>query len=103
MISRGFYSARLLFIILVEGGPGKKRNHYDETVVVFKAASFDEAFARALTLGRKSETNYRNDDGHLVRWALVRVINLDWVGATIDGKEVASVLHYRVDKKAIPP
>jgi hypothetical protein len=101
--ARGFYSARLLFIILVDDGPGKKRNRYDESVVVFKATDFDHAFTRALELGRKAETDYLNDKGQRVRWALVQVINLDWIGQKIDGKEVASDLHYRTDKKIISP
>ena len=103
MTARGFYSARLLFIILVADGAGKKRNHYDESIVVFRAVSFDDAFMRALAIGKKSETEYRNDKGQVVRWALVRVINLDWVGSKIDGKEVGSVLHFRVGTKAISP
>lgn len=103
MTARGFYSARLLFIILVANGPGKKRNHHDESVVVFRAKSFDHAFKRALELGKNAETEYRNDKGQLVRWALVRILNLDWIGAKVDGKEVASVLHDRTAKKIIRP
>ena len=98
-----FYSARLLFIILVADSPGRKRNHYDESVIVFRARDFDHAFKRALALGRKQETDYANIKGHRVRWALVEIRSLDRVGRTVDGKEVASVLHYRTSRQRIPP
>ena len=98
-----FYSARLLFIILVADGPGRKRNHYDNSVVVFRARDFDHAFERALELGRGRETDYKNDKGQRVRWSLVKVFNLDWVGRTVDGKEVASWLHHHTGKERIPP
>jgi hypothetical protein len=98
-----FYSARLLFMILVADGVGKKRNHCDESVIVFRAKDFDHAFKRALELGRERETDYNNQKGQRVRWALVEVLTLDWVGRRIDGKEVASVLHYRTSKKRVSP
>jgi len=98
-----FYSARLLFIILVADGPGRKRNHYDDSVIVFRARNFDHAFKRALQLGRARETAYKNDSGQRVRWALVKIWNLDWIGPKVDGKEVASHLHYHAGKERIPP
>jgi hypothetical protein len=97
-----FYSARLQFIILVDDGRPKKKNHFDESVVVFRAKNFSDAFKRALKWGRSHETNYRNDKGQRVRWSLVDILNLDWVGKKIDGKEVASNLHYRTQSKPIP-
>lgn len=98
-----FYSARLLFIILVADSRGRKRNHYDESVIVFRAKGFSDAFKRALTLGRAQETVYKNDKGQKVRWALVEIRNLDCVGPKVDGKEVASMLHHRTSKKRISP
>ena len=96
-----FYSARLLFIILVNDGRPRKRNHYDEVVIVFRARDLNSAFKQALKLGRAQETKYLNDRKQTVRWALVKIINLDWIGKKIDGKEVASHLHYRTGKISI--
>ncbi|MDI1320270.1 MAG: DUF4288 domain-containing protein [bacterium] len=96
-----FYSARLLFVILVADSLARKRNLYDESVVVFRARNPAHAFKRALTLGRQQETNYKNDKGQGVRWAFVEIMKLDYVGRTVDGKEVASVLHDRTTKKLI--
>lgn len=98
-----YYSARILFVILVAEGPGRKRNHYDESVIVFRARDLSHAFKRALQLGRKFETDYKNDNGQRVRWALTNILSLDYVGRTIDGKEVASCLHYRTSRVPIPP
>jgi hypothetical protein len=98
-----FYSARLLFVILVDDGRPKKRNHFDESVVVFRALNFRDAFKRALKLGRSHETDCQNDKNQRVRWALVDILTLDWVGKRIDGKEVSSKLHYRTQPNPIPP
>ena len=98
-----FYSARFLHIILVADGVGKKRNHYDETVVVFRAADHTHAFERALEIGRSHETNYVNDKGQQVRWAFVEIITIDWIGRKVDGMEVSSSLHYRTSKRPIAP
>jgi hypothetical protein len=98
-----FYSARLLFIILVADGRSRKRNHYDESIIVFRAKDFGHAFKRALELGRAQETDHKNHKGQRVRWALVEIRNLDCVGPKVDGSEVASVLHYRTSRERIPP
>lgn len=101
-MSLEFYSARLLFVILVDDGRPRKKNHFDESVIVFRAKSYHDAFKCALKLGKSRETDYHNDKGQRVRRALVDILNLDWVGKKIDGKEVASKLHYRTQPKRIP-
>jgi len=100
-MSKAFYSARLLFIILVDDGKPKKRNRYDETVVVFAARDFDHAFERALEIGHLKERSYVNVSGQNVRWALVEILNLDLVGSKVDGMEVASKLHTRLSANTI--
>jgi len=97
-----FYSAHLLFVILVDDGRPKKKNHFDESIVVFRAKDFADAFQRALRFGKGHETDYKNDKGQRVRWALVEISKLGCVGKKIDGKEVASNLHYRTQKQPIP-
>jgi hypothetical protein len=96
-----FYSARLLFIVLVDDGRPRKTNLYDESVVVFRARDLKEAQRKALKIGRDRETEGENLNGEKVRWAFVEIINLDWVGKKIDGKEVASYLHKRRSKKPV--
>jgi hypothetical protein len=96
-----YYSAKLLFIILVDDGNARRKNHYGESILVFKARDFDHAFTRALELGRAQERTYKNVKGKDVRWALVEVIDLDCVGRRLDGVEVSSKLHARISKKPI--
>ncbi|HKW11873.1 MAG TPA: DUF4288 domain-containing protein [Gemmatimonadaceae bacterium] len=95
-----FYSARLLYIILIDRQP-RRRNEHDETVVLFRARDFEHAFTRALELGRAAETQYLNAYGQAVRWALVEVVTLDCVGGRVDGREVASKLHARTASKPV--
>lgn len=97
-----YYSSRLLYVILVDDGRPRRKNHYDESVVVFRARGFDHAFKRALELGRDREQEYTNAKGQRVRWALVEVATLDRVGPRLEGREVSSRLHDRVSPEAIP-
>jgi len=98
-----FYSARLRFVILVDDGRPRKRNTYNESVVVFRSRSWNDAMKRALHLGRKAQTIYKNGKGQRVRWALVEVITLDLVGGSVDGKEVTSRFEDRVSARPISP
>jgi len=61
------------------------------SVVVFKAMHFDDALAKALLLGDRMQTAYRNEDGREVRWSLLDVQTTDILGDQIlDGREVYS-------------
>lgn len=55
-----FYSARLLFVVLVDDGCARKIQTWDESVVTFRAKDSEHAFARALELGKEHETEYFN-------------------------------------------
>jgi hypothetical protein len=96
-----FYSARLQFVVLVEG-QRHKTNLWDESIVAFRARDYGHAFQRALEIGRSHETEYLNMQGRKVRWALVKVETLDHVGRRVDGQEVASRLDRRRSKEVIP-
>ena len=96
-----YYSARLLFVILIDDGKPHSRHDYDESVIVFRARGWKSAFGRALRIGRSMQSQYRNYRKQVVRWALVRVETLDLVGDAVDGKEVSSRLHTRVERRPI--
>jgi hypothetical protein len=97
-----YYSSRLLFVILVDDGRPRRRNHYDESIVVFRARDFQRAFERALELGLAAEHQYKNGRGQSVRWALVEVSTLDQIGRQLDGHEISSRLHDRTSPVTIP-
>jgi hypothetical protein len=87
-----FFSARLLIVCLVDTGRPRRKNMCDDCVIVFRARDREHAFARALEIGRSHETEYLNQMGERVRWALAHVVNLDRIGRRVDGEEVASAL-----------
>ena len=92
-----FYSARLLFVLLDNDGKPRKKNLYDDSVVVFRARDFEDALRRAIELGNARVQSESSSPFH----KFVEVMKLDWVGCKVDGQEVASKLHYRVSKTAI--
>jgi hypothetical protein len=96
-----FYSAKLFFIVLIDDGKPKGKRTFEESVVVFRAKDFDHAFERALEIGRKAETSYINGFGQNVRWAFVKILNLDFVGKRIDGTEVNSKRYFKIPKPEI--
>jgi hypothetical protein len=97
-----YYSAWLVFIVLVDDGRPRKTHTYDDSIVVFRARDYDHAFERALELGRSQETEYTNPYGQKVRWALVEVLKLQRIGRRVEGQEVSSPLDRRRSKEPIP-
>jgi hypothetical protein len=83
---RRWYSSKVRLVVLVES-VGATR--YADSVYVFRAADFDDAFQRALTLGRSQEKEYVGGEGKRVRWRLKEIISLDVIdGNELDGVEV---------------
>ena len=91
-----------LIVCLVDDGKPRKRNTCDYPFVVFRARNHQDAFHRALLLGKKQETQYLNGKGQRVRWALVAVENVKHLGRTLDGKEIGSLLDVLHPDKPIP-
>ncbi len=87
-----FYSARLIFVILINDSKPKKRNDCDEAIYVFKADDLGNAFERALELGKAREHTYENCDNRNVRWAFVEVAEVRRIGETVENAEVSSKL-----------
>lgn len=60
-----------------------------DTIVTFRARGFEHAFVRALELGRREESDYRNTEGERVVWRLKDILSLDMIpDETLDGVEV---------------
>ena len=89
-----YYSARLHVVCIVNNSKHHAEGKFtcDYPFVLFQASSFDEAFERALALGREQETVYENGDGDEVRWALNSVEEIYQLGEEIDGIEVGSLM-----------
>ncbi len=84
-ITDSWFSASLRFLIAVD----KSDREYEDSVVVFRAAEWDSAFARALEIGRQMEESYRNVQGEPVTKRLLAISTLDQLdNELIDGREV---------------
>lgn len=87
-MSQDWFSAMLRFVVLIEGEGGGRLSR---SVVLLRAATWDEAKERALALGTAMESEFKGGTGRDVRWKLDAVETLDRLGDEItDGREVYS-------------
>jgi hypothetical protein len=81
-----WFSARIRLVCLIEGTGA---TDYMDSVVTFRANGFDDAFHRALELGRREEREYLNRERERVVWRLKEITSLDEIPSqTLDGTEV---------------
>lgn len=81
MSNEGWFSTKLRFVILVEATGG---DTLYEGVFLLRAPDFAEAFDRALSIGRGSQKEYRNDAGQWVQWRFMEVVSLDVIHVMAD-------------------
>ena len=81
-----WFSAALQYVCFIE----QKAVDSTMNVLLLAASSWDNAFERALALGRSREESYRNGAGERVDWRLVEVTTLDELSDDLDGREVYS-------------
>ena len=83
-----WFSTKIRRVCLIES---KGADLYMDSVFVFCAEDFDEAFRKALYLGRNQEEEYVNVDNAKVMWKFKEIISLDIVRQdNLDGAEVYS-------------
>lgn len=83
-----WYSSNLRLVCLIEGEGGVI---YQDSVLLLRADSFEEAFTIAIRLGRRMESEYLNGENKRVRWRLKELISLDIIsGESLDGVEIYS-------------
>lgn len=97
-----YFSARLLIVCLVDNGKPRKKNTCDYPFFLIQAKDHEEAFQRALKLGKEQETRYENSKGQMVRWVFVRVEEVKALPQSLDGVEVGSLLDVLVTEERIP-
>jgi hypothetical protein len=103
-----WFSAKLSFAHT--SGNAKQVNYWN-SVFVFKAGDFDEAFKTALEIGRAREEKYWNVDGELTSRQLVDIETLDRISGDLeDGSPVyvetaagAGPVERRFDPEAAKP
>ena len=65
---------------------------YQDSIYIFRSAGFEEAFHKALEIGRALENHYVNGDQRTVEWKLKEIISLDIISSEFleSGTEVYS-------------
>jgi len=88
-----WYFAELVMKIIVADDP---RNVVHQNLVLIRADAPEEAYEKALLLGKKGETSYENSDGKAVQITFAGLSDLDLIYEELeDGAEIA--FHYKVD------
>jgi hypothetical protein len=88
MRSSPWYSAAVRLCVVIDSA---ELVDQVRSVLVFRADGFDEAFSKALSLGKELERTFTNGDGQEVQWLLAAVETLDELDDDIsDGREVYS-------------
>ncbi len=68
------YLAKLMFNIDIENG--KSTSEFDEQVRLIESMSFENAFQKARSIGKKEETSFLNKDKKIVNWKFIDVVEL---------------------------
>ena len=88
MSELSWFSAKIRFVCLIDR---TGTDVYNDSVLLFRAEDWEDAFQRAIQLGREEEEEYFNDSGERVRWRLKEVIFLNIIlKDSLDGVEVHS-------------
>ena len=74
---RPWYSARLLMECRVEcAGTEPDKHMYEESVVMFRAQSFADAWRGAEEMGLRKQITSTNAYGQTIRWQLVKMLDV---------------------------
>jgi hypothetical protein len=83
-----WFSTKIRLACVIER---KGLTRFMDSIYVFRGNDFDDAFKKALDIGRSQEKSYLNDAAELVMWRLKEIISLDLIGRqSLDGAEVYS-------------
>src|SRR3954469_10548280 len=82
-----WFSTKVRLLVLLEK---QGATRYADSVFLFRAGDFDEAFQRALALGRSQEEEFLGGEGERVRWRLKEVVSLDVLDDPLDVLEIYS-------------
>jgi len=83
-----WFSSKIRLACIIEP---KGLHRFMDSIYVFQSTDFDDAFKKALDIGRSQERSYFNDANELVSWRLKEIISLDLIRPqSLDGAEVYS-------------
>ncbi len=93
-----WFSSKIRLVALVES---LGSDLYIDSVFIFKADDFKDAFEKAIKLGKNQEEEYINANNKRVCWRLKEIISLDLIKQEeLDGVEVYSEpIEIQTDKR----
>ena len=83
-----WYLAKIVYRIIC--GDGNHVAQFDEQLRLVGAADRQEAFEKAVNIGRQEEDTFRNHMEQLVQWQFVNVPELYRLNELLDGAEIYS-------------
>jgi hypothetical protein len=89
VIVMNWYITKIVFNITAENST----NQFDEQLRLVNAASKEEAFLKARSIGLREEDVFYNDKMKEVKWEFVNVSEIIPMGKLEDGTEVYSRIH----------
>ena len=81
-----WYLTKIVYRIIC--GQGNHTAQFDEQLRLIQAASHEEAFEKATSLGEKEEDKFYNEDQKLVQWKFINVAELYKLSGLLDGAGV---------------
>ncbi|HRH03019.1 MAG TPA: DUF4288 domain-containing protein [Bacteroidia bacterium] len=86
-----WYLTKIVFQIDI--GKGKNSNQFDEQLRLIKAASTEEAFFKARSIGKNEEVDFLNKNNSSVSWKFIDVAEIHPLKQWEDGAEICSSTH----------
>ena len=83
-----WYMAKIVFRILC--GEGNHTPQFDEQLRLIHAASEEEAFEKAQSIGLSSQDSFLNEKKQLVQWQFINIPELYKLMSLADGAEMYS-------------
>lgn len=91
MNAMNLFSIRIAVICIVDDGVVPEDGYtQDVQVHLVEAYNFDEAFVKALAIGKAQEQSYKNDEGNNVVWRFKDVENIRKIGDVATGVEIST-------------
>jgi hypothetical protein len=93
-----WYIAKMVFQIIC--GNGEHTAQFDEQLRLITANNEDEAFEKALNIGREEQDSFLNQKNEMVSWQFINVSELYRLSKLIDGAEIYSRINEVDDAEA---
>jgi len=93
-----WYLAKIIFRIIC--GDGNHTPQFDEQLRLISAHDEEEAFEKAMSIGKREQDRFFNHENRLVQWKFVNVAELYRLSGLLDGAEMYSRIQETDDPEA---